>query len=200
MSRLVFGIGFNDNKYPTKIDGKGRAEYNAWSSMLQRCTEKFWATHQSYVDTTCSDNFKSYSYFYEWYHNQQNSTKTDENNNKWHLDKDLLSPQGNKIYSEDTCVFLPHSINSLLIKRISKRGDCPLGVDWKDGRNKYRAACNIEKGISQHLGYFDSKEDAFQAYKRFKERLVKYVANKYKDQINPRAYEALMRYQVNIDD
>ena len=200
MSRLVFGIGFNDNKYPTKIDGRNREEYNAWSRMLQRCTEKFWQVHPSYVGTTCSDNFKSYSYFYEWYHNQQTSNKIDENNNKWHLDKDLLSPQSVKIYSEDTCVFLPHSINSLLIKRVSKRGECPIGVDWRDGRNKYRAACNIEKGINQHLGYFDSKEDAFQAYKRFKECLVKYIANKYKDQLEPRAYEALMKYQVNISD
>jgi hypothetical protein len=33
-----------------------------------------------------------------------------------------------------------------------------------------------------------------------KEAYIKEVANKWKDQIDPRAYEALMSYQVEIND
>ena len=50
------------------------------------------------------------------------------------------------------------------------------------------------------LGYFSTPEEAFQIYKEAKEAYIKEVANKWKDQIDPRAYEALMNYQVEITD
>ena len=42
--------------------------------------------------------------------------------------------------------------------------------------------------------------EAFNAYKQAKEAFVKEQANKWKDEIDLRAYEALMSYEVNIDD
>ena len=47
---------------------------------------------------------------------------------------------------------------------------------------------------------FDIFEDAFSAYKKAKEAYIKEVATKWKDKIDPRAYEALMNYQVEITD
>ena len=38
------------------------------------------------------------------------------------------------------------------------------------------------------------------AKKEAKELKIKELANKWKGQIDPRAYEALMKYKVNIDD
>ena len=52
----------------------------------------------------------------------------------------------------------------------------------------------------EYLGQFNSPEQAFYAYKLSKEAYIKEVANKWKDQIDPRAYEALMNYQVEITD
>ena len=43
-------------------------------------------------------------------------------------------------------------------------------------------------------------EEAFLAYKKDKEAYIKDVANKWKDKIDPRAYEALMNYEVEITD
>ena len=56
------------------------------------------------------------------------------------LDKDILC-KGNKIYSRDTCVFVPQRINSLFTKCDNARGDNPIGVEDLPSGN-YRAYCN----------------------------------------------------------
>ena len=56
------------------------------------------------------------------------------------------------------------------------------------------------KGNREWLGYFKTELEAFKAYKIAKEAFVKEQANKFKSQIDPRAYEALMKYTVEITD
>ena len=56
------------------------------------------------------------------------------------------------------------------------------------------------KGKQEYLGYFKTELEAFNAYKQAKESFVKEQANKFKSQIDPRAYEALMKYTVEITD
>ena len=199
MGKLVHGIGFNDNKYQVFVDGKKTDEYNIWQNMLRRCKVEFWVVRPSYEGTTCSENFKSYSFFYEWYHKQYNATTRDVKDNKWCLDKDILV-KGNKLYSEDTCVFVPHKINNLLVKANSVRGEYPIGVSLRGQSSRLMARCNRSDGTMQHLGYFSSAEDAFQVYKTYKEALIKKLANEYKHQLDPRAYQALLNYTVEITD
>ena len=58
---------------------------------------------------------------YEGWHNFQNFAKWYEDNyyeieeEQMHLDKDILV-KGNKVYSPDTCVFVPETINGLFVK------------------------------------------------------------------------------------
>ena len=59
---------------------------------------------------------------------------------------------------------------------------------------------NKNKGTQEHLGYFNTELEAYNAYKIAKESFVKEQANKFKSQIDPRAYNALMNYEVGIDD
>ena len=107
--------------------------------------------------------------------------------------------KGNKIYSEDTCVFVPREINNLTIFRKKSRGEYPLGVSWDVKSSKYRS--QLQKGDRRvSLGWFDSPLEAFVVYKEAKETYIKEVANKWKDQIDTRVYEALMKYQVEITD
>ena len=53
-----------------------------------------------------------------------------------------------------------------------------------------------------HLGFFDTPEEAFQAYKSAKEQYVKELATQYfqEGKITQRVYQALMEYQVEITD
>jgi uncharacterized iron-regulated protein len=50
------------------------------------------------------------------------------------------------------------------------------------------------------LGYFDTIEEAFQAYKTTKEEHIKEMANRWKDKISEECYRALYNYQVEVTD
>jgi len=63
----------------------------------------------------------------------------------------------------------------------------------------YRAQIKSD-GVVKCLGDFKTVEEAFLAYKKAKEAYVKSLANKWKDQIDPRVYNALMNYKVEITD
>ena len=191
----VFGIGILGTKYPSKINGVLTKEYILWRNMLRRCYSDTCKKKQpTYKDCEASENFKSYEYFYEWCNKQIGFSNKD-----WHLDKDLLT-KGNKIYSESTCIFIPREINSLLTKCTASRGEHLIGVHWCNTKKAFVAMVRKNKGKQEHLGYFKTELEAFRAYKTAKETFVKEQANKWKSQIDPRAYNALMNYQVEIDD
>ena len=119
------------------------------------------------------------------------------------LDKDIIC-KGNKIYSPDKCIFVPHRINSLFIKNDALRGDLPIGVGYDKRRSMYRAYCSIIKKdgnrITQHVGYYNSPEEAFKGYKRFKEAYIKQIADEYKGKIPQRLYDAMYTWTVEEDD
>ena len=191
--------GVNDRKYPSWDGKKILKEYDLWRSLIARCSQKIWDKHPTYKGTHFSDNFSNYSFFYEWCQTHAGFCNKDEKGRYWHLDKDLLI-KGNKLYSEDTCVFLPTELNKLLTKRDNQRGDFPVGVSWDKSTKKFQANCNKGGGKQQYLGLFSTPQEAFQAYKEHKEAYIKSLAEKYKDQLDPRAYEALLNYQVEVTD
>ena len=194
-SPSVYGIGVAGTRYQSRVNGVLIKEYALWCDMLRRCySETFQKKRPTYKDCEVSENFKSYEYFYEWCHEQVGFGNQD-----WHLDKDLLV-KGNKVYSESTCVFIPAEVNTLLVKSDNIRGKHLIGVCWSNTNKAFVAQISKNKGKREHLGYFKTEIEAFNAYKTAKGLYIKEQANKWKDKIDTRAYEALMNYEVNIDD
>ena len=194
-SPSVYGVGILGTKYPSTINGIHTKEYKLWQNMLVRCySDSSKKRRPTYEGCEVSDNFKSFEYFHEWCHKQIGFSNQD-----WHLDKDLLM-KGNKVYSETTCVFLPNEINSLLTKRVASRGEHLIGVSWDKRGMAFISRVNKNKGRSEYLGSFNTELEAFNAYKVAKESFIKEQANKWKGQIDERAYKALMNYKVDIDD
>ena len=194
-SPSVYGVGIIGAKYPVSEGSFKTKEYDLWCSMLRRCySEKYQKKQPTYEGCEVSDNFKSFEYFYEWCHKQIGF-----NNKGWHLDKDLLT-KGNKVYSENSCVFIPAEINTLLIKCTASRGENLIGVYWDKKGKAFVAMVNKNKGGSEYLGYFKTEIEAFNAYKKAKEAFIKEQAEKWKGKIDDRAYEALMSYTVEITD
>ena len=198
-NKLVHGIGIKGMEYSTKVSGKKAREYGLWTDMLLRCTKNFQDKNLTYIGTTCSENFKSYTFFYEWCNKQVGFNSKDEKGKSWHLDKDLLV-KDNKLYSEDTCVFVPLRLNILTTKRDKSRSNHSLGVYWDEARGKYVARCNIGGRNLKYLGGFDTADIAFNTYKIFKENLIKQIVESYKGQVDNRVYTSLSNYSVSISD
>lgn len=189
----VRGVGIVGNEQ-VKIDGKHTKEYNLWRAMIDRCYwEEYQEKYTSYIGCTVSENFKYFPYFKEWCNAQIGF-----NLPTYQLDKDLLI-KDNRIYSEDTCCFVPREINNLTILRKKSRGEYPLGVSWDAKSSKYRS--QLQKGDKRVcLGLFESPLEAFAVYKEAKEAYIKHKAELWKGCIDPKVYDALMKFTIEITD
>jgi len=191
---LVFGVGINDWAGKVNVDGKVIWEYKLWVNMLQRCfDEKLKQKCPTYQGVTCSKDWLSMTKFIEDVSQMKGFGLIG-----WALDKDIIQ-KGNKLYSKETCCFVPHEINTLLIKCDNSRGEYPVGVDFHKVSGKFRAQLNIN-GKQKNLGCFNTPEEAFQVYKRAKEAQIKVVAQKWQHLLDERVFQALLAYEVNIDD
>jgi hypothetical protein len=196
----VFEIGITGNKHPARIKGRDTKEYSLWHSLLQRCFDKKTKEkHQTYKDVTCCEDWLLFENFYEWLHNQENFDKW-ASGERWAIDKDILI-KGNKTYSMDNCCLVPQNVNSLFLKSDKSRGDLPIGVTSLE--NGFVARCNNPiTNRRDYIGYYDTPEKAFFAYKEYKEKLIKQVAElEYaKGNITKKCYDAMMNYEVEITD
>ena len=189
----ICGVGVVGSKLSTEeLQSK---VYKDWTNMISRCYSKHTLEkHPTYKDCTISDDFLHYPTFKEWYFKQPS-----RNNKGWVIDKDLLCRDGVKVYSPITCVFLPPELNSLLTTTKAKRGGLPIGVKLMKCKTGYHADIGMD-GKNFYLGKYNSIDKAFKVYKQAREEYLKVKADKYKDQLCERAYNALYNYEVKITD
>ena len=193
----VYGIGYlGEGEYKASENGKLTKQYEVWHSMLERCYDvKFYEKRPTYIGCSVAEEWHNFQNFAQWYEDNYYEVP----GQRMALDKDILT-KGNKVYSPDTCVFVPTSINSLFIKCDNSRGDCPVGVYYDKQNKKYRARCNTGAGILKNLGLYDTPQEAFQAYKEFKEAYINKVANDYIEDIPFNLYQAMINYEIDIED
>lgn len=194
--KSVYGIGYFGigNHMSRHIGGKKIKKYNTWQGILERCyDEKSYVNHPTYEVCSVAEEWHNFQNFGDWFEENFKPEIMDS----WQLDKDILI-KGNKVYSPETCCFVPAEINSI-VKSDSARGDCPIGIS--KSRSKYRATIKTGfKNKQKYLGTFNTISEAFKEYKTAKEKYIKKVADKYKDQITEETYNALYAYEVEITD
>ena len=173
--------------------GKNYTAYKVWADMLRRC---YTTKYSTYKNCRVCDEWLCFEHFLKWF----NENYYEIENETINLDKDILY-KNNKIYSPQTCIFVPQSINKLLIKSNKSRGTLPIGV--RKMGNKYQARCSINNK-AKVLGIFNTIAEAFLCYKTFKENYIKEYINiyKYKIPINVynQLYNAIYNYKVEITD
>ena len=200
--KSVYNVGcIGEGKYVSRVNGKATKIYETWQRMLFRCYEPYRLNkYPTYIDVYVCDEWLNFQNFAKWY--EENYYEC--NGEEMHLDKDILF-KDNKIYSPNTCIFVPLRINILFVKKQNCRGEYPIGVYYDKKNKNLRVHSNIlinNKAKRISLGSFpiDKPFQAFTAYKNFKENYIKQVADEYKDLIPTKLYNALYNYKVEIND
>ena len=196
----ICGVGYlGEGKYKAKENGKNTDKYKIYYDMLRRCYDpKFHERNPAYKDCKVEDYLLNFQHMGKW---------MDENyyevpGERMHLDKDILC-KGNKLYSRDTCIFVPQRINELFVKCDSTRGDNPIGVSDLPSGN-FQVFCSNGYGEQLYLGSYSTKEEAFRVYKEYKEKIIKETIDSYKSKIPEPFYSklkvAMYNYEVELDD
>mgnify|MGYP003605100737 CR=1 FL=1 len=192
-----YGKGFIGlGKYNPSVHKKERS---LWGGLMERCfSEAYHKAKPTYKDVTVCTDWINFQSFAAWCESQEFFNAKDDSGKAYQLDKDVLV-KGNKVYSPETCCFIPSQINSLFSYVKSTKGEYPAGVSYVKGRGNFHAYYS-KNGKRVNLGYFKTPEQAFNAYKAAKESHIKFMANLWKDRIDDKVYQALMSYEVHIDD
>lgn len=194
-TKTIFNVGCIGNTC-SKVNDIKKESYKVWYAMMQRCYKECFNNKPTYLQCYVCDNWHCYENFEKWY----NENFYQVRNEQMMLDKDILY-KGNIEYCPDKCVFTPQSINKLFTKRQLHRGLYPIGVRYDSRYDKFAASCgNGDRRKSKYLGYYDNSYSAFMAYKKFKEKRIKQVADEYKNEIPTNLYEAMYKYEVDISD
>jgi len=190
----VYNVGYiGQGEYRASINNTITKSYSIWKGILERChSEKYQQRQPSYIGCSVTEEWHNFQNFAKWMSNNYNPILMDG----WQLDKDILV-KGNKVYSPETCCFVPQEVNLLLCKANKIRGNCPIGT----AITSFAYLSTITKnGKRIHIGSYRTLNEAFQAYKTAKEAYIKEVADRWKDKITKEVYQALLNYQVEITD
>ena len=193
--KLVCGVGVNDMS-SAGCFVTGTPEHRIWSGMLARCYSDR-ASVSIYSGCTVSENFKSLKFFHAWSNSQIGFMFKDENGLSWQLDKDILG--NGKEYSENFCCFVPRKLNTVLTYNKTTTLEIP-GVHFNTSHGKFYASCCDGKGVAKYIGAYETKIDAFMAYKARKEQVVRLYAREYAGLVDDRVTETLLAYTVPLPD
>ena len=163
--KLIYGIGITDVQCSENYN-----QYNShriWVEMLRRCYSNEQAIKfPSYIGCSVCDAWKLYSNFKQWF---------DKNYIEgYQLDKDILI-DGNKVYSTETCCFVPQYINCLFTDSNKARGIYKIGCNLHKLTNKYISQISINNK-KVYLGLFDNEMDAHNAWLKAKREYARKLA------------------------
>ena len=183
--KSMYGIGYiGIGEYSST---KHKKHYETWKNMFTRCySEKYHETRPTYKECTVCPEWHCFQNFARWY----DENFYNVNNERMSLDKDILV-KGNKVYSPETCIFLPSVINSSFEIKKKNKDNLPTGIRRK--KWGYELQCN-----NTYIGIYKTLEEAINEYFRFKEKSILDTANKYKDYLPEKVYQAIISWVGRI--
>lgn len=160
-----------------------------YHNMFDRCYRDYYQQHNpAYIGCeVCPEWLDDKENFYDWVSENYYVCGTEQID----LDKDILF-KGNKMYSPETCIFAPHTINQLF-ESIGKNSVYLKSLD------KWKSEINVD-GKNINLGYFDTEEEAQQQYIRHKEAAIVAKADEYKEKIPKALYDAMVNWKIEPSD
>lgn len=193
------GFYNSGGKYYSRNTHKGKTkEYQLWENMKVRCTYAHKINpvrYAKYADVEVCSEWLDFQTFAKWFFEVSNYREG------WQLDKDILGD--GKLYSPETCTFVPEEMNKALPNRKACRGKYPVGVSKAAKRKNLRAGfycCNYPE--FSKVAYYPVEEVqlAFEFVKKTKEKFFKFLACKYQGEVDSRVTDFFNNYEVKIDD
>jgi len=195
---IVCGVGYLGNIKPKYYN----IEYTKWSKLLERIygdnhKERF----PNYIDVKLDDRWLCFENFITDFKTLLGyEDMISHKNIKFDLDKDIKTQS--KLYSKETCILVPHEINTIInfIQKTNTTGY--PGVSWDKEKGIYQVGfAKMSKRI--HLGYANNVFDGFIIFAKAKRaHLNNILHNKYswlnpeiKQLIIDRLEERLSRYE-----
>lgn len=115
-----------------------------WNAVKHRCLDGG-AQQRAYPKYVgCTMEYSSFQDFSEWCQQQYGYRELDTKGKYWNLDKDILI-QGNKVYSKETCIFVPEYVNSAFRSRPTR--GLPRGVYLNRDSSTFKMACIVSGEI-----------------------------------------------------
>lgn len=194
--KTVFNTGYYGvGKYVAKINGQHTLAYKKWRAMIVRCyDEKYIISHPTYKDCQVCDEWLNFQVFAKWFEENYYEIPGEIMD----LDKDIMFDD-NKIYSPETCVIIPQSLNKIFNHKKYKKSGLPIGV--KKNGNRFQASCGNGRNNEVFCGSFDTPENAFYlGYLPMKRKIANEKINKYREYLPPSLYDRLMNYEIKMHE
>ncbi len=193
---LVEKLG-RQQEYVPYITLKSNTAYSIWNGIYKRCYKDKDVYDGSFM---CDLWLNDKDSFAEWW----SAEYYECDGESMAVDKDLLFP-GNKEYAPDKCCIIPQTLNTMLSNckkhRLPKwkaaKMDLPLGVRYDSSMKMYYGEIKLY-GYDEviRLSYWGTPEEAFAEYKRHKQADILIMADKYKNKVPKKVYDALLKFEV----
>ena len=183
----TFGIGYlGEGKYKAFENGKLTDEYNIWHHMLGRCyNPKYQEKEPSYKGCMVEEYLLNFQHAAEWYNENIYQIGTE----RMHLDKDILV-KDNKIYSPNTCLIVPQSINEIfhVSGRKTKDIDLPYTI-LRTSKEKYSVSFR-----GKSLGIYDTVDKALDTYLKAKKNYIRQKVKEMENELPTKVRDALLAW------
>ena len=184
MKRGYIGVG----EYLPYMNGKASTEYRSWKSILHCCYDPNHEDYPYYGEegyTICNEwlDFQTYA---QWYKDNHYNLK----NQQVILSSKIMNED--KVVSPTNSFFIPRSLSQLLRMH---------GVTCCHGKYQVNLRYTTVDGVAHndYLGFY-GLDNAKLVYKENKERVVRELAEQYKDYIPTKLYDYMKNFVLDIKD
>lgn len=145
----VYSVGYIGEFPPIKNPKNGKVLYELWRGMLRRCYYMVdYNKNSSYKNTTVCEEWLNFSNFHKWAIDNYFEGSV--------LDKDTFQLNlENKIYSPETCIFLPKKVNGFMQNKFKVKNPY-----FRDGKKYEVRGIEFLSGKSVALGCFDDLSES----------------------------------------
>jgi len=186
--KIAFGVAcIGNGKYGSWKDSRNdKGTYLAWTNMLQRCYTDIKGKNDAYygIVKVCEEwlNFQNFA---EWYESNYYNIP----NERLHIDKDIKS-SGCKLYSPDTCILIPQSINEVIRDNYRKTKDFDLPATIRRCDKGYKV-----KFRKENLGEYSTVDECLKKYNEKKISYIRELVNGYGDLLPKEVVEILLQWR-----